>query len=268
MLQDAEVTPIAIVTGASRGIGRLFATALADDGFRVIAVARPSADLESLATVDGIMPAAADVADPRRLAEGLSRAVGELGAPSLLVAAAGSIGALGPIAEVDPDEWWDAVSVDLRGTMLTVRTVLPFMLAGGSGRIVTVYGNLGDDGRRHVSAFAAAKAGIARFTETLAAELAGTGVVALGMHPGFVRTAMTEHLASSDPGRRWLPEFGPVAADRWGDGARAVDLLRRIVVGEADGLAGRIVHVGDDLAALTDAAAADPGMRRLRLGWE
>lgn len=79
------------------------------------------------------------------------------------------------------------------------------MIQQGAGRIVTVYGNLGDDGTGNVSAFAAAKAAIARFAETLATELEGTGVVALCMHPGFVHTPMTEHLASSSDGRRWLP---------------------------------------------------------------
>lgn len=79
------------------------------------------------------------------------------------------------------------------------------MIQQGAGRIVTVYGNLGDDGTGNVSAFAAAKAAIARFAETLVTELEGTGVVALCMHPGFVHTPMTEHLASSSDGRRWLP---------------------------------------------------------------
>ena len=85
--------------------------------------------------------------------------------------------------------------------MLCVRAVLPAMLERRAGRVVTVYGNLGDDGREHVSAFAAAKAGVARLTETLANETVGTGVAVLGMHPGFVRTRMTEYLVSSEVGR-------------------------------------------------------------------
>ena len=70
-----------------------------------------------------------------------------------------------------------------------------------------MYGNLGDRGLPNVSAFAAAKAGVARFTETLANELDGTGVAVIGIHPEFVRTPMTERLAWSNEGRQWLPSF-------------------------------------------------------------
>jgi NAD(P)-dependent dehydrogenase (short-subunit alcohol dehydrogenase family) len=149
--------------------------------------------------------------------------------------------------------------------MLCARAAVALMLEQGAGRIVTVYGNLGDDGREHVSAFAAAKAAIARFTETLATELGGTGVLAVCVHPGFVRTPMTEHLAYGAEGERWLPAFGQRAPDHWGDGATAIDLIHRISAGRADRLAGRIIRVGDDLEALTLACEGDPNQRRLRL---
>lgn len=67
---------------------------------------------------------------------------------------------------------------------------------------------LGDHGGKHVSAVAAAKAGIARFTETLANELADTNIVALAIHPGFVRTPMTEHLAWSETDNNGFPTSG------------------------------------------------------------
>lgn len=257
---------VAYVTGASRGIGRLLATALADDGARVAAFARASADLASLSELSTrLVPIVLDVADPESVRSGFDVADEAIGRPTLLVTCAGSIEALGPIATVDPDRWWRAVTVDLRGTMLCTQAALTSMVPSGAGRVVTVYGNLGDDGREHVSAFAAAKAAIARFTETVATELDGTGVIAVCVHPGFVRTSMTEHLASSDEGRRWLPEFGIGAVDTWGDGSTAVDLLRRVVAGEADALGGRVVYVGDDLEALTVASTADADLHRLRV---
>ncbi len=85
------------------------------------------------------------------------------------------------------------------------------------------------------------------------------------IHPGFVHTPMTEHLASSSEGRQWLPEFGQRAPEHWGDGTSAVTLVRRIIAGEADALAGRLVHVGDDLAALTSRCHDDAELRRLRI---
>jgi NAD(P)-dependent dehydrogenase (short-subunit alcohol dehydrogenase family) len=165
----------------------------------------------------------------------------------------------------DPGDWWRAVAVDLRGTMLTARSAVPRMLAAGSGRLVTIYGNLGDRQSGHVSAFAVAKAGIARLTESLACELAGTPVRALCVHPGFVRTPMTEQLAGGSAGRTWLPGFAASAEARWGDAQPAADLLEAIAGGAADQLTGRILYPGDDLAALTETCRSDPDHRRLRL---
>ena len=106
--------------------------------------------------------------------------------------------------------WWSAVGVDLRGTMLTAQAPVRAMTPGG-GRIITVYGSLGDRGAMNLSAFAAAKPGAARFTETLANELRELGVTVVGMHPAFVRTSMTERIAWGDEGRRRLPGFAASA---------------------------------------------------------
>lgn len=256
---------VAFVTGASRGIGRLIATSLAGAGATVVGFARPSDDLDSLGSAAGVWPIPLDVTDPKAVTETFVDAVGEVGAPTLLVTCAGSVDGLGPIATADPERWWRAVTVDLRGTMLCAQAALSTMLARRTGRIVTVYGNLGDDGREHVSAFAAGKAGVARLTETLATELDGTGVVAVCIHPGFVHTPMTEHLASSAEGQRWLPEFGRRAQEKWGDGMNAITLVRRIIAGEADALTGRIVYVGDDLASLESRCRIDADSHRLRI---
>lgn len=265
MIHDVSTT-VAYVTGASRGIGRLLATSLAADGARVAGFARASTDLESLSSHPGALVAIPmDVSDPVSVTSGFKSASAELGDPTLVVTCAGSIDALGPIASVDPERWWQSVTVDLRGTMLCTRAALTTMIPRRAGRIVTVYGNLGDDGREHVSAFAAAKAGIARFTETLASELEGSGVVAVCMHPGFVRTPMTEHLASSMDGRQWLPAFGDRASDHWGDGTSAQHLMRRIIAGDADALAGRVVVVDDDLSDLAATGTDEADLRRLRI---
>jgi 2-dehydro-3-deoxy-L-rhamnonate dehydrogenase (NAD+) len=263
---NESTTTVAYVTGASRGIGRLLATSLAESGAQTVGFARPSKELDSLGVQPApVVPVAVDVTNPDSVSSAFAQAVEAIGAPTLLVTCAGSIDALGPIATVDPERWWQAVTVDLRGTMLCARAAVSLMLGQGAGRIVTVYGNLGDDGREHVSAFAAAKAAVARFTETLASELDGTGVLAVCVHPGFVRTPMTENLAFGAQGRQWLPAFGQRATDHWGDGASAVDLIHQISAGRADRLAGRVIHVGDDLDALTLSCEDDPNQRRLRL---
>ena len=260
---------VAVVTGASRGIGRQIALHLAGRGARVAAVARAGPALTDLeATGGGLRAFAADVTVGAEIEGAFAVAEAGLGPVTLAVDCAGTEGPLGPLHRTDPEAWWRAVEVDLRGSMLTARAALGPMVAARRGRLVLVYGNLGDRLGAHVSAFAAAKAGVARLTEVLAGEVDGGGVRVFGIHPGFVRTALTERLAWGEEGRAWLPRFGPGVEDRWGDGLPAAELVEAIALGHADDLSGRILHVGDDLAELTERCRADPDLRRLRLRWD
>jgi len=259
---------VAVVTGASRGVGRVLAVRLAQRGAAVAGIARPSPDLDSLAgeaSGAGVLALPADVTSPDQVQRAFEAVRQRLGSPTLVVTCAGTADVLGPAWAADPDVWWRAVGIDLLGTMITAASAIRLMLRAGSGRIVTVYGNLGDRQRGNVSAFAVAKAGILRLTESLASELDGTGVLVFAMHPGFVRTPMTEQLAWGEQGRAWLPDFGLGAEKRWGDGRTAAELVAAIADGAADKLNGRVLWAGDDLAALAARCARDPDYRRLRL---
>jgi NAD(P)-dependent dehydrogenase (short-subunit alcohol dehydrogenase family) len=257
-----------VVTGASRGIGRMVAVSLARAGAAVAGIARPGHDLDSLRSAAGpgtaLLPVAADVRSQAQVEAAFERAEAELGTLSLMVACAGTADVLGPGWLADPERWWEAVAVDLRGTMLTAGAAIRRMLAAGGGRVVTIYGNLGDRQQGYVSAFAVAKAGIARLAESLACELDGTTVRVFCLHPGFVRTLMTEQLARGEQGRAWMPAFAD-AERRWGDGQPAAAMVEAIASGAADELTGRVLLAGDDLTTLAARCRADPDYRRLRL---
>ena len=262
------------MTGASRGVGRQVALHLAVRGAAVAGIARASAELtglpEEAARAGGRLRAfAADVTVPAEVENAFAAVDADLGAVTLAVACAGTGGPLGPLHLADPEAWWRAVEVDLRGSMLTARSAVGRMVESGGGRFVTVYGNLGDRLGAYVSAFAAAKAGVARLTEVLAGEVADSGVLVFGIHPGLVRTPLTQRLAAwGGEGRAWLPRFGNGVEDRWGDGRPAAELVEAIALGRADALSGRILHVGDNLTELAERCQTDQDLRRLRLRWD
>ena len=129
---------LALVTGGGRGLGRVLARALAGAGAAVGLVARSSDELaQSVALIEeagGITAAAtADVSDARAAAAAVAAVVAELGPIDLLVNNAGVCGPVGPAWEVDADEWWRTIEVNLRSTFLCSRLVLPGMVARRRG---------------------------------------------------------------------------------------------------------------------------------------
>jgi NAD(P)-dependent dehydrogenase (short-subunit alcohol dehydrogenase family) len=262
---------VAVVTGGSRGIGRGIAEALGMAGARVAVLARSEPEVAEAAAAigGGAIGVRADVADPADVEAAVAHVTEVLGPVDLLVHNAGTAGVIGPLWEADPQAWWDEVAGHVRGAMLTCRAVLPGMLARRSGRVVLMYGNLGEGGDPWSSAYAVGKAGLLRLVEQLAAELADTGVHVLGLHPGLVWTSMKAALAEDPDKQRWLPRFGEWPRERFGTPDAAADLVVRIAGGAADRLTGLLLGVGDDLAALSDAAEElrEAQRRTLRTTW-
>src|SRR6266511_3230613 len=202
----------ALVTGGSRGVGSAIADALAASGAEVHTVSRS----------EGV-----DVTDR----EAVERAVA----------------GLGPVWEVDPDDWRRDLETSLLGAFHCCRAVLPGMIERRCGRIVNVSSGVASRSYPHGSGYAAAKAGLVNFTQTLAAETSEHGLAVFAISPGFVWTEMTERLRDSPEGRRWFPGF--TSSDP-NEPERAGELVLRLASGEADALSGRFIHVRDDLDEL------------------
>src|SRR5258708_33512645 len=134
---------IAIVTGGGRGLGRVMAQALAAAGAAVAVVARSKVELTEISHVidqDGgrAIAVPVDVTDRDAVERMVQDVEGKLGPVDLLVNNAGVIGPIGPIWDIDPDDWWHAINVDLRGPFLCARAVLPSMIQRRRGRIINV----------------------------------------------------------------------------------------------------------------------------------
>ena len=170
---------IAVVTGASRGVGRAIADALESRGVVVAPVARSSARFT------------ADVSNPAGVARLKTAVETELGQPTILIHAAGIFGPIALIKDSDPKEWIETLMIDTVGPYLVSRAFLDGMIDAGWGRIVSLSSaaSLHTPGPLN-SAYGTAKVALNQFTRHLAAELKETGVTANVIHPGDVKTAM------------------------------------------------------------------------------
>lgn len=184
----------AIVTGASRGIGRATAIALAARGLDVALLARSEADLEEVATVIerlGVraLPLLCDLSEPEDIEPAVARALSELSTPRVVVNNAGIIHrAL--VHEMPLDAFREVLEVNLTAAFRVARAVLPAMLTSGRGRLIQVASISATLGTARASAYCASKWGLVGFTKSLAEELRGTGLATLSVLPGSVDTAM------------------------------------------------------------------------------
>jgi len=182
----------ALVTGAGRGIGAAIARRLAEGGARVTLVGRQREPLESLASeLQGAQGLACDVADAGAVARTVEAAAAAFGPVALLVNNAGQAESA-PFHRTSDELWQRMLAVNLTGTFLVTRAVLPAMVAAGWGRIVNVASTAGQRGYAYVAAYAAAKHGVIGLTRSLALEVAAKGVTVNAVCPGYTETELLQ----------------------------------------------------------------------------
>ena len=205
-------TRTAFVTGAGKGIGRAITVALGARGTKVAVMARSVSELEEtvrlIAVQGGTATAiAGDVRRAEDMQAAFAQATSELGPPDLLVNNAGGSHAIGPLWELDLDEWWADVELNLKGAVVCSKLVLPHMLSQGYGRIINLVSASGTNPIPAILAYSSAKAALFAFGEGLARSLAGTGVYVFSLSPGMVATDGAMSSMRSEAGQRWMPGF-------------------------------------------------------------
>ena len=187
----------ALVTGGNKGIGRACAQRLAADGHRVLITGRDRDALDRVAKeVDGVEPLAFDVTDEH----GWTALDVDV---DILVANAG-IAHSAPLHSTSVDDWRRIYEVNATGVFLACRALLPGMRERGWGRIVAVASVASHRGVRYGTAYAASKHAVLGLSRSIAVEVAGTGITANSVCPGFVATEMTERSVArivETPGR-------------------------------------------------------------------
>jgi 3-oxoacyl-[acyl-carrier protein] reductase len=187
---------VAVLTGASRGIGRATALALARRSVDLALLSRPSAERDAVTEAVAqagaqVVPIDCDLRDASSIGRAAERAVGVLGVPDAIVNDAGVI-ERASVVQTTPEQWDEQLDVNLRAPFLVTRALLPGMLSKGSGRIVNVGSISSTLGTANAAAYAASKWGLVGFTKSLAEELTDTGVSAVAVLPGSVATRMLE----------------------------------------------------------------------------
>jgi len=206
----------AIVTGASRGIGHVVATALAREGMNLALAARSADLLEQLARElqsFGVrtLTVPTDVADEVQLKALVEATRNEFGGIDVLVNNAG-IEAFRPYHLIEPSDIAQTIQVNLTATLLLSRFVLPHMLEAGRGHIVNMASIAGKYGPAYGAVYGASKAGMIAFTQSLRGELYKTGVSASAICPGFADNGGIYEVIKQRTGRGTPWYFGSTSA--------------------------------------------------------
>ena len=234
---------VAIVTGAGRGIGRAIALDLAREGANLVVAARTRSEVEQAAREIRQMgrrslALTTDVTAQESVAAMAEATLRDFGRIDILVNNAGVNQPLRPVIELEPELWDRIIAVNLKGTYLCARAVLPAMLEQGSGRIINISSIGGRRGRAQRSAYRAAKAGVLSLTESLSDEVKQAGINVNAICPAGVATEMLRQtMPGRDPLTLMTPEeIAAVVVFLASDEARAVHGAVLDVFGSASGI--------------------------------
>lgn len=236
---------VAIVTGASRGIGRAIALALARDGADILVNARSNigearkvaGKIESMGR--RVLVILADVSNKEDVDNMVKKTIEVFGKIDILVNNAGVVGSTVPIQELKEEDWDRIISVDLKGTFLCCKAVVPHMINRRSGKIVNISSIAGKEGNANMTAYSAAKAGIIGFTKALSEEVARYGIRVNCVCPALIETELAERMDKQQA--EYLKSKIPLS--RLGKPEEVAELVKFLVSDASDFIAGQAYNI-------------------------
>jgi 3-oxoacyl-[acyl-carrier protein] reductase len=231
---------IALVTGASRGIGRAIAERLADDDFFVVGTATSDAGADSISDYLGEKGKGIklDVADVESIAEVIKTINDEFGAPAVLVNNAG-ITRDNLLMRMKDDEWDDIINTNLTSVFRMSKAVLRGMMKAKTGRIINISSVVGFTGNAGQANYAAAKAGMVGFAKSMAKEVGSRNITVNTVAPGFIDTDMTKEL--SDDIKNAL--LASIPLSRLGEAKEIAHAVAFLASAGAGYITGETIHV-------------------------
>lgn len=242
----------AVITGSNRGLGKAIAEEFVAQGANVLVCARNEKLLEltrlelsqKAKKFQKIYATNVDVADSESLNHLYRTALEKFDRIDVLVNNAGVYGPKGAIEEIDWDEWVRAININLLGTVLACKIFVAHFKKNGQGKIINLSGGGATAPLPYLSAYAASKAAVVRFTETLAEELKGTGVEVNCIAPGALNTRLLDEILETGPEKVGKPFYERAVAQKQQGGTpliKGAELCVFLASQKSNGITGKLI---------------------------
>jgi NAD(P)-dependent dehydrogenase (short-subunit alcohol dehydrogenase family) len=242
----------AIVTGANQGLGKAIARTFVQAGADVMLCARDEKKLADVVTElqnlckagQHIKSIPADVSKKDQVDKLISAALAAFSQVHILVNNAGVYGPKGPIEDVDWDEWVQAIEINLLGSILTAKALLPHFRSNRYGKLIQLSGGGATAPLPFFSAYAASKAGIVRFMESLAEEVKADGIDVNSIAPGALNTRLLDEVLEAGPSKVGKSFYERALLQKSSGGTpleRAAELAVFLASPGSDGITGKLI---------------------------
>jgi len=240
---------VAVITGASKGIGKCIAETFARERCNLTIVSRHLEEICAVAeelkkyNVD-VLPLKCDVSNPAEVKEMVKKTIDRFGKIDILVNNAGVYGPLGPLIDNDLELWAKTININLMGTVICTKFVLPYMMKARKGKIINFSGGgSGGPPTPTISAYATTKVAVVRFTEVVAEEVKDYNIQVNSIAPGAVNTRLLDQVleAADRVNKKFLEKAKEQKETGGTPPEKAAQLVLYLASDDSDGITGKLI---------------------------